>query len=199
MNTRMPDYASIAMLLALSVLPVQVGAQPVAVGTPPEKAQICAACHTLTGNSTNPAYPILAGQTLRYLYLELQDFKAGRRHDPSMDPIVATLSRDDMLALADWFSKQKPEPTGFKPDPAKVAAGKKKADEVLCSMCHLGDFIGQNEIPRVAGQHYAYIKKQLLDFRAKRRTNDAGNMTSVASTLTDDDIDNLAQYIANLD
>jgi cytochrome c553 len=65
-------------------------------------------------------------------------------------------------------------------------------------MCHLGGFIGQNEIPRVAGQHYAYIKKQLEDFRAKRRTNDAGNMTSVSSNLTDADIENLAHYITSL-
>jgi cytochrome c553 len=186
------------MLLALSALAGPVPAQPAPVGTPPEKAQVCAACHTITGNSTNPTYPILAGQTFRYLYIELQDFKAGRRHDPSMDPIAATLSSDDMVALAQWFSKQKPEPTGFTPDPAKVAAGRKKADELLCAMCHLSGFRGQNEIPRVAGQHYAYIKKQLEDFRAKRRTNDAGNMTSVASTLTDADIDNLAQYVANL-
>jgi cytochrome c553 len=69
---------------------------------------------------------------------------------------------------------------------------------VLCPMCHLGEFAGQNEIPRVAGQQYAYVKKQLADFKAKRRTNDAGNMTSVAGTLSDDDIENLAQYIANL-
>ena len=65
-------------------------------------------------------------------------------------------------------------------------------------MCHQGEFIGQNEIPRVAGQNYAYIRKQLSDFKARRRTNDAGNMTSVAATLSDDDIENLSQYIANL-
>ncbi|MGE5088884.1 MAG: c-type cytochrome [Candidatus Levyibacteriota bacterium] len=195
-----PDSAgfALALALALAVPAVPAAAQPAAAGAPPAKAQVCAACHTVTGNSTNPAYPILAGQTFRYLYLQLKDFQAGRRHDPSMDPIVATLSADDILALAQWFSQQKPEPTGFTPDPAKVAAGKKKADEVLCSMCHLGGFSGQNEIPRVAGQHYAYIKKQLEDFRAKRRTNDAGNMTAVAKTLTDADIEDLAQYIANL-
>ncbi len=65
-------------------------------------------------------------------------------------------------------------------------------------MCHLGGFIGQNEIPRVAGQYSEYVVKQLQDFKAKRRTNDAGNMTSVAHTLSDEDIENLAQYIANL-
>ena len=112
--------------------------------------------------------------------------------------MVVSLTRDDMLALADYFSKQKQAPGEFKADSAKVAAGRKKADEVLCSMCHLGDFIGQNEIPRVAGQKYAYIKKQLEDFRARRRTNDAGNMTSVTRGLSDDDIEDLSQYIANL-
>lgn len=188
--------------VALSVVVVVSAAHALAqaalpAGAPPQVV-VCAACHTATGNSTNPLYPILAGQTARYLYLELRDFKAGRRHDPSMDPIAATLTPESMLALAEWFSKQKQEPNGFKPDPAKVDAGRKKADADLCSMCHLGNFSGQNEIPRVAGQHYAYIKKQLEDFRAKRRTNDGGNMTSVAATLTDAEIDNLAEYIANL-
>jgi cytochrome c553 len=163
-----------------------------------DKLETCAACHGPNGNSTNPMYPILAGQTSRYIYLELKDFKEGRRHDPSMDPVAATLERDDMLALADYFAAQKHAPTGYKADTAKVDAGRRKADEVLCSMCHGGDFVGQNEIPRVAGQQYAYVKKQLLDFKAKRRTNDAGNMTSVAATLSDEDIDDLAQFIANL-
>ena len=115
-----------------------------------------------------------------------------------MSPVAATLEQGDMLALADWFSKQKEKPTGFKPDPAKVDAGRRKADEVLCSMCHGGNFAGQNEIPRVAGQHYAYIVKELSDFKARKRTNDAGNMTSVASTLSAQDIENLAHYLVGL-
>ena len=65
-------------------------------------------------------------------------------------------------------------------------------------MCHLGGFVGQNEIPRVAGQHYDYIVKQLTDFKARKRTNDAGNMTSVSNTLNDADIENLAHYLAGL-
>lgn len=101
-------------------------------------------------------------------------------------------------AIADWFSTQKPQPQPFKVDPAKAKLGKAKADETLCTMCHLGGFAGQNEIPRVAGQNYAYVVKQLSDFKARKRTNDAGNMTSVASTLSDADIDNLAQYLAGL-
>jgi cytochrome c553 len=161
-------------------------------------AQACFACHGPDGNSTNPRYPILAGQSWRYIYMQLKDFKEGRRSNPEMSPMAANLTRDQMMALGNLFAAQKQRPATFSPDPARVEAGKKTADAVLCPMCHLGGFVGQNEIPRVAGQWPQYIKKQLEDFRAKRRTNDAGNMTSVARNLSDDDIENLAQYIANL-
>jgi cytochrome c553 len=163
-----------------------------------QKAEVCSACHGPNGNSSSPDYPILAGQTWRYTFIQLKDFKEGRRSDPQMSPMAANLSTDDMVALGNFFAAQKQLPTGFKADGNKVAAGKAKSDEVLCPMCHLGGFVGQNEIPRVAGQHYKYVKKQLEDFKARRRTNDAGNMTSIASTLSDDDIENLSQYIANL-
>jgi len=162
------------------------------------KAEACVACHGPDGNSSVPQFPILAGQTSRYLYLELRDFKEGRRKEPLMDPFVQPLTREDMLDLAAFFAAQKPRPTGFKVDEVRVARGKAKADETLCTMCHLGGFAGQNEIPRVAGQHYEYIVKQLRDFKNRVRTNDAGSMTSVARTLSDQDIEDLGHYLASL-
>ena len=166
--------------------------------SPPAKAEVCVACHGPAGNSPSPQFPILAGQTARYLYLQLRDFQEGRRSDPLMTPMSVGLTRDEMRALADYFASQKAAPQTFVADPAKARLGKLKADETLCTMCHLGGFAGQNEIPRVAGQHYAYVVKQLSDFKARRRTNDAGNMTSVSNTLNDTDIDNLAHYLAGL-
>ena len=164
-----------------------------------QKAETCFACHGPNGNSETPLFPILAGQSWRYVYIQLKDFKEGRRTDPVMTPMVADLSREDMIALGNFFAAQKPRPIKFKADGAKVEAGRKISDAVLCPMCHLGGFVGQNEIPKVAGQYPEYIVKQLQDFKAKRRTNDAGNMTSVAGTLSDADIENLSHYIANLD
>jgi cytochrome c553 len=108
------------------------------------------------------------------------------------------LTRDEMRELADYFAKQTPLPQTFVADPAKARLGRAKADETLCTMCHLGGFLGQNEIPRVAGQHYAYIVKELTAFKARTRTNDAGSMTSVASTLSAQDIENLAHYLVGL-
>ena len=162
------------------------------------KAAVCAACHGADGNSVNPLWPNLAGQTSRYLYLQLKDFKEGRRKDPLMSPMAANLERQDMLDLADYFASQKALGSQYKADGAKVAQGKTIADNALCPMCHLGGFSGQNEVPRVAGQHYDYVVKQLKDFRARNRTNDAGSMTAYTQGLTDEQIDALAQYITNL-
>jgi cytochrome c553 len=184
---------SVVLTLASPVLFAQAAPLP-----KPPQADLCTACHGPNGNSVIPQNPSLAGQTWRYIYIELQDFKAGRRQDPQMAPIVADLSRDDMIALGNWFAAQKPATSQFSADSAKVAAGRKTSDAVLCPMCHLGGFTGQNEIPRVAGQNYEYVVKQLQDFKHRRRTNDAGSMTSVAGTLSDQDIDNLAQYITTL-
>jgi cytochrome c553 len=189
---------SIAAFLSLAAL--LFGAPSLAQGDEAARklAEPCIACHGPNGNSQNPDYPVLAGQSWRYIYIQLKDFKEGRRTDPVMSAMAATLSRDDMIALGNFFAAQKPLPIAFKADSAKVEAGRKISDAVLCPMCHLGGFVGQNEIPKVAGQYPQYIRKQLMDFRARRRTNDAGNMTSVAGTLSDEDIENLTQYIANL-
>jgi cytochrome c553 len=95
------------------------------------KAAICTSCHGIGGNSTTGDYPSLAGQTSRYLYFQLRDFKAGRRNDPRMSPMAANLTPEDMHALADYFAAQKPIATDFKADPVKVEAGRKKSEEIL--------------------------------------------------------------------
>ena len=187
----------LVLVMALSAtLAVTVHAQDAAAGK--TKSERCAACHGADGNSPAGAFPSLAGQTARYLYLQLRDFKEGARKDPVMSLQVEGLSRQDFFDLSAYFAAQPLKPIAFKVDGARVERGRKKSEEVLCTMCHLGGFKGQNEIPRVAGQQPDYIIKQLRDFKARRRTNDAGNMTAVAQTITDDDIVDLAHYIVNL-
>jgi len=115
-----------------------------------------------------------------------------------MTPFVANLSREDLFDLAAFFAAQRPRAPQFKVDEARAARGKRKADETLCSMCHLGAYQGQNEIPRLSSQHYEYTVKQLRDFKARVRTNDAGSMTSVARTLSDQDIEDLGHFLSSL-
>ena len=160
--------------------------------------QVCAACHGADGNAPSPEVPSLAGQSWRYLYVQLRDFKEGRRSSPLMSPMAQPLSREDMMAIANFYAAQPLKPQPFAVDEAKARLGKAKADETLCTMCHQEGFKGQNEIPRVGGQNYPYIVAQLKAFKERTRTNDAGNMTSVARTLSDADIENLGHYITGL-
>ena len=184
-------------LAGLLALAAGAGRAQDAGGAPP-KAAACVACHGPGGRSVTPMFPILAGQTARYIDLELRDYQEGRRSHEMMTPMVAGLTRAEMRELADYFSKQKPPVQAFVPDAEKARIGKLKADETLCTMCHLGGFAGQNEVPRVAGQNFDYVVKQLSDFKARKRTNDAGSMTSVASTINAQDIENLAHYLTGL-
>ena len=186
--------ALLAALTLAATLPA--AAQDIEAGR--AKAQACAACHGADGNSVAPTFPSLAGQTWRYLYVQLKDYKEGRRNNPIMSPMAMSLTRQEMIDIANFFAAQTLKPSAFKADEAKVKLGKAKADENLCVMCHLGGFAGQNEIPRVAGQQYDYIVQQLSAFKARSRTNDAGNMTSVSQSLSETDIENLAHYLTSL-
>ena len=155
-------------------------------------------CHFILKPFASRTFPSLAGQTARYLYLQLRDFREGARKDPVMSTQLEGLTKQDFFDLAAYFAAQPLKPIAFKVDPARVDRGRKKSEEVLCTMCHLGGFKGQNEIPRVAGQQPDYVIKQLRDFKARRRTNDAGNMTAVAQTINDEDIVDLAHYLVDL-
>src|SRR5512134_1211616 len=121
----------VASLLVAAALAAAAAGTVQAQGNPEagkQKAIACAACHGSDGNAPEgQAFPDLAGQTVRYLYLQLKDFKEGRRKDPLMSPMAVTLSKEDMYDLAEYFSKQKHLPSDFQTDPAKVAEGKRVA------------------------------------------------------------------------
>jgi len=187
------------LLAAIAALGALASASPAGAGPDiSEKAQACMACHGAGGNSAMPEVPILAGQTSRYIYLQLRDFKEGRRKNELMSPMAKDLSKEEMLALGDYFAAQKRTGQNERGDATRVDAGNKIADAALCTMCHLGGFAGQNEVPKVAGQHYSYVKKQLMAFKYKERTNDAGNMQAVVRTMSDEDLEALAAYVATL-
>ncbi len=70
------------------------------------KSAICAACHGATGHSMNPLWPNLAGQKEQYLAKQIKAFRDGTRKDPTMAPMVAALTDEDIANLAAYFSSQ---------------------------------------------------------------------------------------------
>jgi cytochrome c553 len=186
-------------LLSL-LLPALLAANAAHAGVEEGKAkeEVCGACHGVDGNSVTSDHPILAGQASRYIYLQLKDYKEGRRKHAQMTPMVANLNKQEMRDLGDYFAAQKLKPVALQADGANLARSKKVAEDALWPMCHPGGFAGQNEVPHVAGQHQAYVLRRLMAFKQKERTNDAGNMQSMMRNISDEDIEALSHYIANI-
>jgi len=97
------DRADVAAYFASLVAP-SAGAEP--VGTPPEKAAACVACHGNNGRGTTDDYPNLGGQHADYIAQALNDYRLGKRKNPIMQPFAQQLSQDDIHALAKFFSAQ---------------------------------------------------------------------------------------------
>jgi cytochrome c553 len=186
---------SIPFALALTVLPFAAHGQSIE-----EKAQICAGCHGENGVPPQQviAVPIIWGQNLGYLFFQLRDFKSGVRKNEQMTPIAEGLEREDLMALAQYFSK-KPWPNLQQPHaPADEAALAQHANaSVVCTSCHQEGFIGESTQPRLAGQTRGYLEKTMTDFRDGARGNNPG-MSSLMKGLTEQDIGALATWLAGM-
>jgi len=68
------------------------------------KAIACQVCHGKGGKSTNPLYPVLAGQHTQYIVKQLRAFNSGTRKDPIMNGMAAPLTEEDMHDLAAYFN-----------------------------------------------------------------------------------------------
>jgi cytochrome c553 len=160
---------------------------------------VCAACHGEGGNSTNPAVPSLAQQPAQFIAASLFMFREGNRKDAQMSPMAANLSNAEMNQLADYFSKQKAAAPRHKASAENAAAGPAMAKQFNCSQCHGPRLLGQQHIPRLAGQHYEYLRAQLMAFKAQKRADSDGNMSAAVQALTEKDLEVLADYLAGLD
>lgn len=157
-----------------------------------QKSTVCAGCHGEGGKSSNAQFPSLAAQQPTYIVNQLKAFKAKSRNNPMMEHIASTLSDDDMDNLAAYFASQPAPKAGG--DAALAKTGQTKA--AMCLGCHGEAAAGNGQFPRLAGQHPAYLVKQLASFKEGGRKN--GQMQGMATTLSEEDMKALAAYFGSL-
>ena len=163
-----------------------------------ETAQICAGCHGEKGVPVDKTTPIIRGQNEGYLYLQLRDFKSGVRKNDTMGPIAASLEKEDMKALAAYFSGlkwtdlQQPSAPGDIASKAQTAIG-----SIGCTGCHLQQYQGDGSTPRLAGQQHDYLQATMLAFRDRSRGNNPG-MSDLMNAASPDDLAAIATYLAGL-
>ena len=190
----MRRLGTLVVLLVLSA----AGAEAADVEAGRRKSAPCAACHGADGNATIPGTPSLAGQPTFFTHWQLIKFRDGRRRDAQMSPFAQSLSDEDMADLAAFYAAQPPKARGSAIDPAKVAAGRPLVDTHHCSSCHTPTLTGQQQVPLLAGQDLAYLRKLLGGFRTGTASDLDGTMTMAARPLSAEDVENLAHYLASL-
>jgi cytochrome c553 len=183
----------VGVVIAIALSPFATQAQ-----TLEEKAHFCAACHGENGVPLEQFFPVpvIWGQNLGYLFFQLRDFKSGSRKDDVMSPIVEALPREDLMALAQYFSKKPWPKLQQPPPPADVAAVAQRANKsVVCTSCHQDGFVGAGTQPRLAGQDRRYLEKTMTDFQGGARGNNPG-MTDLMKSRTAEEISALAAWLA---
>jgi len=164
----------------------------------------CHLCHGTEGEASSAIYPRLAGQNKEYLVKQLKNFRDGIRKSDTMNEMAKGLTDEQIEALADYFSS-KPARTHRVRDKALAAVGyyifhkgNRFSGIPACKTCH-GDYgEGTEKLPRLAGQHKRYVADQLRAFNERVRTNDNAVMHTIASKLTELEIEAVALYVSGL-
>jgi cytochrome c553 len=160
-----------------------------------EQVAVCTACHGEAGLPTGPDIPIIWGQEFYYLYVQLKDYNAGRRANDIMTGIAADMTKDQMQALAKYFSEKPWPSTSF----SVTDEVDKLAEQALtggqCTQCHLGGYNGNSRIPRLAGQQPHYLERTMLEFKNKIRLN-APDKGALMRVFSDDEIAAMASAVS---
>jgi len=167
---------------------------------------VCSSCHRPEGRSISPTFPRLAGQQKDYLVAQLQAFRDKTRADPHaqtyMWGMAARLSDPTIDGIAAYYAAQTPV-AGQPIASPETAAGKKIFTEGIpsenvpaCMSCHGEGAEGNGPIPRLAGQHQAYLTRQLEAFASMARANEI--MHENSKDLTPEQIAEVTAYLATL-
>jgi len=173
-----------------------------------ELSASCAACHGADGNSTNPEWPKLAGQSEAYLIKQLTEYRSGKRKNAVMNGMAKGIKTDqDVLDIAAYYANSTAKP-GKASNKEQVLEGETiyrggivEAGVAACSACHgpTGSGNPAAKFPKVSGQHAQYSVMQLQSFKSGERNNDTGKMMqNLAKKMSTAQMEAVAEYMAGL-
>ena len=161
-----------------------------------EKAAACATCHGSAKSPALPRTPVLAGQQAEFLVLQMFLFREGLREVPEMKGLFKGWSDADLEAAAAFFAGQPPPVVGGRRDAKVHARGAAISRNMGCGSCHLKDYSGQRQVPRLAKQREDYLASSMKAFRDNKRAGADTNMNAIMYNVSDSDIEALAHYFA---
>lgn len=182
----------------LPTLTLLLGAAAAQAQARPPRLELCAACHGPQGNSQIPQIPSLAGQPKIFVENQLVLIREGLRDIPAMKGVLDGLKDADLIVLAKYFSEQVPVPLATPVDTERYERGKVLARSMLCGTCHLPDYKGREQMPRLAGQHESFLRAVMEEYRDKPGPGRDTVMNNALHGLNNQHLDDLAHFLANL-
>jgi len=160
-------------------------------------AQTCAACHGTSDREPLPLTPSLARQPEDYTVMQLFLLREGLREAPPMAGMLKDVTDPDFFDIAAYYARQAPARGGRSTDPQLRARGAALSREMGCGSCHLRDYSGQKQVPRIANQREDYLAASMKAYRDNQRTGADTNMNGILYRMPDGDIQALAHYLAH--
>lgn len=192
----MPPSPRVAALAAVALLAL---ASPSLAAPFDERVAACLACHGRDGQSRSPETPSLGGQPAFFLVAQLFLFREGRRGNAPMNEVARTLTDDDLRAFADAIAKlPPPAQPADPPDPDRFVRARALARRQHCGICYDPDFSGRNQVPRLANQREDYLLKAMREYKSGARIGYGGAMAEELVPLSDEDLQDLAHFLAHL-
>lgn len=168
----------------------------------------CSQCHGPQGNPVSKEFPSLSAQLPVYVASQLALYKMGQRRSPVMGAIATSLTEQDMLDVASYFSQQAPAAPYASARPELLAQGEKlyyggdPARAIpACAWCHgpRGDSSAPI-FPRIGGQSPAYLEFVVGVLKTKFFTiQEAYVMKAVLTNLSDEDIKAVSEFVSTLE
>jgi cytochrome c553 len=165
------------------------------------EAQIapCLACHGVKGQSVTPEVPSLGGQPVFYLTVQLLMFREKLRVVEPMNQMLQGLKDDDLRSMAAYLAKlPPPEPAGGPIDKARMEQARALIDQHRCNFCHQGNYSGEQNVPRLASQREDYLAKTMREYKNNTRRGYDASMADVLFPISDEQILDLAYFLARL-
>jgi cytochrome c553 len=200
-----------SLLIALLVIlwPLRTAlAQATVPNTLEQRLLACAACHGEKGEglSKNEYYPRLAGKPTGYLYNQLINFRDKRRESAIMNYMVAYLSDNYLLEIADHYARLQPaypapSTRASAADLARGAQLVRQGDPArklpACAACHGEALTGlEPAIPGLLGLYPPYITAQMGAWKDnKRHAMKPDCMHDVAKLLSAEDIGAITAWL----
>ena len=164
-----------------------------------QKAELCVGCHGEGGISQTENIPSLAGQPDQFIQWQIVYFRAGTRKNEQMKPIIEQLDNDDVRNLGAYFASLTPSKGKTDDNPDLSRKGAQAAAGRRCASCHTDSYAGTKAVARIAGQREEYLLKALHDYKSGVRSGGGqAAMADVAYSLSEEEIEALAHYVAHL-